>query len=293
MIMLNKYPASLLFSGLCFAIALTGAFETNASEIKVFLMGGQSNMLGRAPVSGLPVELQGTQNDLLLFGGSDGTAGTTLTALQPDGKNAGEFGPEVTFGRTIADAFPTTQFALIKYAAGGTALYNDWAPDSGSGDGPQYALFQQTVTSGLQALQDAGYTPDIIGMLWHQGESDAIEGQQANYETNLTNFISDVRSNYGTDLPFMIGEIRRQSTATNTVADAQVAVGAADPNATFVQAADLSFLDTYHFDAASMITLGERYANSYALNYGSNIPEPSSLALLSLAGLLVTRRRRS
>ena len=151
--------------------------------------------------------------------------------------------------------------------------------------GDAYAMF----VSRMKSSRPHGFR----AVLWHQGESDAIEGQQANYETNLTNFISDVRSNYGTDLPFMIGEIRRQSTATNTVADAQVAVGAADPNATFVQAADLSFLDTYHFDAASMITLGERYANSYALNYGSNIPEPSSLALLSLAGLLVTRRRRS
>jgi pectin methylesterase-like acyl-CoA thioesterase len=91
--------------------------------------------------------------DVLFFGGSDGTVGTTLTTLQPDGKNAGEFGPEVTFGRTIADASPATQYTLIKYAAGGTALYNDWAP----GTGNEYAAFRNTVTAGLAALQAAGF----------------------------------------------------------------------------------------------------------------------------------------
>lgn len=223
-------------------------------------------MLGRAPVSGLPLALQGSQSDVLFFGGSDGTVGTTLTTLQPDGKNANEFGPEVTFGRTIADASPTTQYALIKYAAGGTALYNNWAP----GTGAQYTAFRNTVTAGLAALQAAGHTTEIIGMLWHQGESDAIENQQANYASNLTAFIVDIRSNYGASLPFLIGEIRRSNGSKFvTVADAQIAVAAADTNAGFVPASDLTFRDTYHFDAPSMITLGERFAAGFiALDTG-------------------------
>jgi hypothetical protein len=256
--------------GLFFALGLATA--CHAAEVKVFLLGGQSNMLGRAPVSGLPVELQGSQSDILFFGGSDGTVGTTLETLRPDGKNPNEFGPEVTFGRSLADASPTKQYALIKYAAGGTALYNDWAP----GTGAQYTAFRNTVTAGLAALQAAGHTTEIIGMAWHQGESDAIEGQQAAYQANLTAFIADIRSRYGADLPFLIGEIRRSNgPAFVTVADAQIAVAAADPNAVFVPASDLSFLDTYHFDAPSQIVLGQRFAATFASLQGGNGAPPS------------------
>lgn len=250
------------------------AVKSHADNVKVILMGGQSNMLGRAPSIGLPLALQEAQRDVLFFGGSDGTVGTTLEVLRPDGKNANEFGPEVTFGRTIADGSPTTKYALIKYAAGGTALYNDWAP----GTGAQYTAFRDTVTAGLAALQAAGHTTEIVGMAWHQGESDAIENQQANYATNLTAFIADIRTNYGANLPFLIGEIRRSNGAKFvTVADAQIAVAAADPNAIFVPASDLTFRDTYHFDAPSMITLGERFAAGFAVppnNFATWISNP-------------------
>lgn len=272
----------------CLFLFLGATLGSHAAEVKVFLMGGQSNMLGRAPLSGLPAALQSPQADVLFFGGSDGTVGTTLTTLRPDGKNPTEFGPEVTFGRSIADASPTTHYALIKYAAGGTALYNDWAP----GTGAQYTAFRNTVTAGLAALHAAGHTTEIIGMAWHQGESDAIEGRQASYASNLTAFIADIRSRYGAGLPFLIGEIRRSNGAAFvTVADAQLAVAAADPRSVFVPASDLSFLDTYHFDAASQIILGERFAAAYAaLAAGGGDPWVSGVSINSASSTLSAAR---
>lgn len=82
--MLNMNAKSFALTGLCFAMCQSPALESHASDIKVFLLGGQSNMLGRSSVSGLPASLQGVQSDVLLFGGSDGTAGTTLVSLQPE-----------------------------------------------------------------------------------------------------------------------------------------------------------------------------------------------------------------
>ena len=255
-------------AGLALSVHATTA---SANLVKVIFLGGQSNAVGQGDNAGLPispVNLQLPQDDVLFYY----TGGPGLTTLRPGsggvtmGSEA-KFGVEVTFGREIADASPSVTYAIIKHAESGTALYNDWAP----GTGPSYTVFRNTVAAGLAALQNAGYTTEIVGMLWHQGESDALEGQQANYANNLTAFIADIRSHYGANLPFFIGEIRQNGPAYMTVVNAQAAIAAADPFARFVPATDLSFYDLFHFDAAGMITLGERFATAF-LDLVSNDP---------------------
>ena len=264
---MNTYKAvrrlllTILMSALL-PVTLPPAF---GAEVKVILLGGQSNAVGQALSSGLPtspVNLQLPQADVLFF--YDGNA--SLTTLQPGSggnpwPNAAYFGPEISFGRAIADATSSVTYAIIKHGENGTALYNDWDPVTG----PSYSRFRDTVSDGMAALQAAGHTTEIVGMVWHQGESDAIENQQAPYESNLSAFMADIRTRYGANLPFLIGEIRRSNgPAFVTVADAQIAVAAADPFASFVPASDLTFSDTYHFNATSLVTLGERFATAYA-----------------------------
>lgn len=251
-----------LWSSTCCALFALAPVTAKADHVRVFLLGGQSNMLGRAASSGLPtspVNLQLPQDDVLLYYGS------TLTTLRPgSGKFSTEFGPEVSFGRAIADASPQYTYALIKGAVGGTGLWDDWNPATGT----VYADFRTTVAAGLAALQAAGHTTEIVGMLWHQGENDAIQGQQANYGSNLTAFIADVRIRYGAKLPFIIGEPWRGSgPAFVTVAQAQEAVAAADPYATFIPTSDLTLFETYHFDAPSQLIIGQRFAQSYLSNF--------------------------
>jgi hypothetical protein len=110
-------------------------------------------------------------------------------------------------------------------------------------------------------------------MLWHQGESDALNNQHPAYQKNLTAFIADMRSHYGANLPFMIGEIRwnepRNGTKFKVISDAQQAVAAADPNTVFAPANDLTFKDRFHFDAAGQKNLGERLAASYMALFNS------------------------
>lgn len=251
-----------LWSSACCALLAIAPVTANADHVRVFLLGGQSNMLGRAASSGLPtspVNLQLPQDDVLLY------YGTTLTTLRPgSGKFTTEFGPEVSFGRAIADASPQYTYALIKGAVGGTGLWDDWNPATGT----VYADFRNTVAAGLAALQAAGHTTEIVGMLWHQGENDAIQGQQANYASNLTAFIADVRSRFGAKLPFIIGEPWRGSgPAFVTVAEAQEAVAAADPYSSFIPTSDLTLFETYHFDAPSQVIIGQRFAESYLSNF--------------------------
>jgi hypothetical protein len=138
-------------------------------------------MAGGGATNELPAALQDPQNDVLLYENG------TLDFLEPSGA---DFGPEITFGRTIADEFPAENFALIKYAVGGTDLENEWDP---AGPGPQYTAFRNTVSNGLAALQSGGNTTEIIGMLWTQGERDARQGYHDEYEANLNAFIADLR----------------------------------------------------------------------------------------------------
>ena len=265
----NSRHRSLSLLGLVFAaVMVLGLSRAQADNLKVFLLGGQSNMVGQAPASGLPttpVNLQQPQDDVLFYYGSSILSGYTMTTLRPG--SGSDFGPEITFGRDIADASPSIKYALIKYAANGTALHDDWAP----GTGPEYIAFRDAVDSGIAALQAAGHATEIVGMLWHQGESDAIDGQHNNYQTNLTNFIADIRSHYGADLPFLIGETRLDDATLASqlivINNAKIAIAAADPYAVHVPAADLNFQDRWHFDSASQMILGERFADAFINNF--------------------------
>ncbi|MDA7881610.1 sialate O-acetylesterase [Akkermansiaceae bacterium] len=136
----------------------------------MILLGGQSNSVGQA-LSPKSAHQPGWStippNRCPLF--YDGNA--SLATLQPgSGGNpwpsAAFFGPEISFSPAIADAPPSATYAIIKHGENGTALYNDWDPATGS----SYSNFRDTVTDGLAALQAAGHTTEIVGMVWDQGD---------------------------------------------------------------------------------------------------------------------------
>ncbi len=251
------------FAGLPAAATPNWSFTASTAGpfVRVFLLGGQSNAFGVGAASELPtspVNLRQPQPDVLFH-----HPGGPLTTLRPG--SGVDFGPEVSFGRAVADASPGVTYAIIKHAEAGTNLFEEWAP----GTGASYARFRDTVAGGLAALHAAGYATEIVGMLWHQGESDAHLGQQAAYQANLTAFIADIRSRYGANLPFLVGEIGNTmagyEAALNAVIAAQQAVAAADPCTGFVPASDLPFWDDdVHFNTAGQIALGQRFAAGYA-----------------------------
>lgn len=217
--------------------------------VKVYLQGGQSNSDGRAVTNGLPPDLLNPQSDVRFYyyltGGAangDGTLGT-LTTLRPGASALGggaTFGPELTFGRGLADYYAlsngvptnTVLVAIIKYAHGGTSLINGWAANgtsSTNGDGSDYVIFQKVVSAGLSRL--AAEYPDasleLDGMIWVQGESDIDAGAGASsaYGTNLIRFINDVRLTYapngpyGTNLPFFFSRLSANQTVYSNPSD--------------------------------------------------------------------------
>ena len=106
--MLNLPTPRILIS----ALALILATSAHADHYKVFLLAGQSNMTGNGPkTNDLTEAQQAPQDDVWIYGGVDESA-SKLGPLQPG--FGSPYGPEITFGRSIADGLPHENFALIK-----------------------------------------------------------------------------------------------------------------------------------------------------------------------------------
>ena len=233
-----------------FAVALVQA------QTKVYLLAGQSNMVGWANNSALPTELQQFRPDIQTYWQG------TWHDLQPGlGGNGSKFGPEVTLGRDLADAQPDENIVLIKYAVSGTNLWNEWRPT----DGTQYLNFMDAVDDALLSISD----PNIAGMIWMQGESDAYPPHSTlsyaeAYEQNLVGFIESVRSDLGIpDMPFVIGQISDEPVWTwgDIVRQAQLNVSRSVPNTTLVITSELGIqVDGMHYNPAGIMTLGRRFA---------------------------------
>ncbi len=276
-----------LFSMVTLVLALVSVQPAPAALVRVFLQGGQSNGDGRAEWSSLPANLQQPQTDVDFFFRVEGPHPweDQLIALKPGSPEFSQtnfFGPEITFGRDMADYYasdPDTSVAIIKYANGGTRLYDQWAAPSG----PEYVHFQNTVDAGMAALRAAypSDTVEIAGMIWMQGENDASSDVYADvYESRLKSFITDVRTRYGADLPFVIGRLSANQTGLSypaglqKVMAAQTAVAAGNTRTGLVDTDSFSLKsDRIHFDTAGMQALGSAFASVMQTTM-NNEPDP-------------------
>lgn len=147
------------------------------------------------------------------------------------GARKGEtIGPELGFGWVMGDALEEPVL-LIKCAWGGKSLAVDFRPPSAGkppyslGEKADAAIAQDPSIIGKYYREILSRTKDalarikeivpgsdgryvICGFCWHQGWNDRINDKfNAEYESNLTHFIRDIRKDLGVpDLPFVIAE---------------------------------------------------------------------------------------
>lgn len=114
------------------------------------------------------------------------------------GEGGGHFGPELGLAQKLHELYPNEQFFIIKYAFGGTNLYEEWlSPTSKGKTGKLYKEFAYFVEANMKYLISKNYDVEIEGMCWMQGESDSFSTEHAgNYGTHLSNFIKDVRKEF-------------------------------------------------------------------------------------------------
>ena len=214
--------------------------EQSGEVIDVWLVAGQSNAIGSAKVDNYPTDEAYADYKTMLTNGSDNVwhIRNTYTEFVPAGFKQGsgtQCGPELGIATALMNS--TNKAAIVKVAYGNTALwenttsteainYGTWTPPSyiekhnintaGNKTGDLYLTFIAKVALAVEELEAMGYTVNLKGVWWMQGEADTLTSTTtiARYEELLTTLISDMRSDLTkvsgydcSELPFVYGRI--------------------------------------------------------------------------------------
>ncbi len=245
------------------ALALT-AFLLSAvvveARVRTFLLSGQSNMVGFGLVSAVSIPEESPSVVIWNAVGGRGKAWTPLGG--GFGVDDTTFGPEVSLGTTLSEAFPADTIRLIKGAVAGSSLAVDWLPPSVGGPGVRYSNLQDWFDLANQDWP-TGPPPPIDGVFWMQGESDGADSVWAfSYQRHLEALISDIRSRHGDSLlPWVVGLIDSQASWPHcgTVRFAQRRVAESLPMVGLVETKGLA-TDKVHYLAEGYLELGRRMA---------------------------------
>lgn len=270
--------------------------------IKVFFLGGQSNMVGRGQNEELPPSLNKNFSNVWIFhGNSTGNDGENgglgkWENLRP-GHGAGfksdgntnnysnKFGVELSFANKLQELFPNEKIAIIKYANGGTSIDSlanrkagYWEPDYKGEHGiNNYDLFLKTMRSAFATRDIDGDGKDDYlipsGIVWMQGESDGNDKEVASrYYFNLKRLMDLFRAAFrNNDLPVVIGEISDSGKDEDgkvwnyceLVQYAQEKYVKKDQNAAIVRNTKFyKYSDPWHYDSEGYIDLGEKFAEA-------------------------------
>lgn len=230
------------------------AAETAASAqekpLKVFVLAGQSNMLGHGKASELPEELKAAQKMTQVT-----LNGKRWTSLAPPKKQDGLVGLEYSFALEMSSRL-NEPIGIIKQAIGGTSLAKDWNPED-----PQW-LYANLLAKVAAAQRSRRI--EIVGMCWLQGERDSKQQEMADaYAKNLSHFIEKARTDFHSPKMFFVaGRVNPAYPYVNTVRKAQEKCPV--PGYAFVDCDNVSRIPpgNLHYDTKGLVTLGRKFADA-------------------------------
>ncbi|WP_020394779.1 sialate O-acetylesterase [Thiolinea disciformis] len=233
-----------------FFIVCLGLISVSAQAAeRIYLLAGQSNMMGKGRTHELPAAYKTTPANVTFYYQGRPRALAKFAS----------FGPEVVFAHEVARAFPHDQHIIIKLAATGSSI-TQWQP----GKGLYKSLLRQ-----MNFSLPEDHAP-VTAILWMQGESDARNAAQANqYAPLLSRFIQALRQD--TDSPnslFILGKVNPEvPNAFPMLAKVQASqrlIQQNTPRTLMITTDGLSKLqDQLHYDAQGQMELGRRFAQAY------------------------------
>lgn len=227
----------------------------------VFILAGQSNMAGRGwvepqdTIPSLKILTIDSVNDLII-------AKEPLHFYEPGMKG---LGCGLSFARELAKKISDSiTIILLPVAVGGSSVFQ-WLGDSLHRNVRLLTNFKEKLEIGRRYGQ-------IKGILWHQGENDAVPTAIPKYQLALTTLLKEFRKFANNDtLPIILGELGSFSTDSLNWARVNETIHAvANQNKfiTVVPTADLQHKgDFIHFNSESQRLLGKRYAETFFLNF--------------------------
>lgn len=336
------------------AVNLPEAFaeEAQLKDIDVYLIAGQSNGVGYTAVDSESEQAEIAKDeryrngfdDVMYYGYVECNKDTTLPAnialrsvkLGKGADSQGKtretkyetFGPELGMAKYFADnGIANTNYGIIKYAAGGTAIYDEFTSNMGSqygnwmspslvakyGKGSAtltglcYANFLTTVRQGLKAYKDNGYNPVIKGLAWMQGES---ESQSANnskrYAELLSTMIADMRKDLteisGQNLSELLTVVAKIPSKYKDVVSsaAYVDVVRAQMDAVAENDADVITIDNdfvtlpgtdnHHYNVPDMLQVGHNFAEAFIEATNGSLPKVKVVCTEGGASDVVSKR---
>ena len=256
-----------VFRSLCYLVLATNAcaqvpvdlskLPNGVERIDLYLLMGQSNMKGRGAVPA------GQTNNPMIVNMHLDThewyEAEHPLHLKSKPDNAG-YGPGLDFAQTLLRQTKGARIALVPCARGGSAI-NLWQPGK--------PLYTNAIYKVQKALSDAPPgVARIKGVLWLQGESDAVENRHDVYAEKLSTLIQSLRADLKEpELPFIACTVGSFNTKPNfpyvkEINDILLSLPKRVPHTACVDARDLTghIGDRVHYNTASQIAMGKRYA---------------------------------
>ncbi|MGI6081717.1 MAG: sialate O-acetylesterase [Limnochordia bacterium] len=242
------------------------ASESPGDPQDVFLLIGQSNMAGRAPVEELD---NAVVEGALLFTGCgweplSNPVNRYSTVIVGDPLS--RLGPGYTLARKLADV-TGRRIGIVSNARGGTSV-SQW--QKGYAGDRDFDLYEQAVSRARVALE---MTPGarLAGIIWHQGEADDSPELAPHYLSRLERLTEDLRADLNVpDAVLIVGEVGMWNGQGAHVNPVLRQVATHIKNAHWVSSADLvplplkdgsPNLNDPHFNTLSQRVLGGRYAD--------------------------------
>lgn len=227
-------------------------------DYDVYLLIGQSNMAGRGPLS--PDDTSSIEDGVYLLN-AEGLPEPAkapfnrYSTIRKDLRIQGE-NPARSFASAMR-AHNGRPVLLVVNARGGSSI-SSWLKDATvPAERPQY--YSEAVRRTKQALQYG----ELKAILWHQGESDSDSARAAAYLDLIQKLASDLRTDLcnGEAVPFIVGEILHSHDNAAIFNPIINEASKLIPNSACVSSEGLVALpDNLHFDTASQLELGKRYA---------------------------------